>query len=68
MHLPEICLIVHMYNTGSGPISLEEYEEYRETLQIAVDNWKEERAENKLFDDAVLNLINVTLKECIGER
>lgn len=67
--LPQICMDVHMYSTGSGPdLGEERYEDYKKTLQIAVDNWKEESPYDKLFDDAVLNLIKATLKECEGEK
>jgi hypothetical protein len=67
INLPEICLYVHMYSTGSGPdLGEEEYNYWKETLQIALDNWKEERLDDKLFDDAVKNLIQATLDETKG--
>ena len=67
LSLPEICLLVHMYSTGTGPDFGEKtYEYHKETLQIALDNWKEERLQDKLFDDAVKNLIQATLDEAKG--
>ncbi len=67
--LPEMCLVVHMYQTGSGPdLGSERYKHHLETLQIALDNWEEGRPDEKLFDDAVLNLIVATINESKGIR
>lgn len=67
--LPELCMIVHMYQTGSGPdLGSETYAYHLETLQIALDNWEEGRADEKLFDDAVLNLVVATINESKGIR
>ena len=67
LELPSICLLVHMYQTGSGPdLGEETYKFHLETLQIALDNWKEGRLDDKLFDDAVKDLIIATIHESRG--
>jgi len=68
--LPAICVDVHMISCGSADYSDDgkQYEYDKETLQIALDNWQESIPSNKMFDDAVKNLIEVTLKESRGEK
>lgn len=66
--LLDICLDVHMHTRGSSDeLSPHEYEYDRETLAIALNNWREEHPTAKLFDDAVKNLIQVTLNEAVTE-
>jgi len=65
--LPEMCLLVHMYYTDAGPsLGSDKYKHHLETLKIALDNWKEERLDSKLFDDAVKNLVIATINESKG--
>lgn len=67
--LPELCMLVHMYSNGSSDELCEsDYDNAKKTLQIALDNWKEERLEDKLFDDAVKNLIIATIEESKGVK
>lgn len=62
--LLEICLDVHMHTRGSSDaLSPHEYEYDKETLAIALNNWREEHPQSKPFDSAVKNLIQVTLDE-----
>lgn len=63
-NLLEICLDVHMYTTGSSDdLSPDEYEYDKQTLAIALNNWREEIPRSKAFDDAVKALIQATLNE-----
>jgi hypothetical protein len=69
INLPEMCLIVHMYQTGSGPdLGEDRYMRHLETLQIALDNWEVGREDDRLFDDAVYNLVKATIEESQGIR
>jgi hypothetical protein len=60
--LPEICMHVHMATTGAS----DPYDEYHndiELLQWALEEWREGPAFKARFDDAVKNLIKVTVEE-----
>ena len=62
--LLDICLDVHMHTQGSSDeLAPQEYEYEKETLAIALNNWKEGLPRSKAFDDAVKNLIQLTLNE-----
>ena len=59
-----ICLRMHMNNTGSSdPLSKEEKSYCYSVLTTALIHWEESHKFSKLFDDAVKNLIEVTLVE-----
>jgi hypothetical protein len=68
--LLDICLYLHMNNTGSSdplPDDIEVY--YIKILKTAINNW--EPSHNKKFeefDNAVLNLINKTILESLFSR
>lgn len=69
LDLPHICLLVHMYHTGCGPdLGEERYLYHLETLKVALRYWTEDRPDDKLFDDAVKNLIIATIEESKGVR
>lgn len=64
--LPEICMELHMYHTGSFEFSDEKYNEYVEYLRTRITNWKPiaNGLKNYCFDTQVLALCLVTLDEC----
>jgi len=68
--LLDVCLYLHMSNTGSSDPLPEDIEvNYIKILKTARDNW--EPSVHKYweeFDDAVLNLINKTLLETLYSR
>lgn len=62
--LLDVCLETHMSHTGSSdPLSEEDLQRNVSVLQAAVDNWREELARSKRFDDAVLELCRAALAE-----
>ena len=61
--LPQICSDLHMSFNGSADDTVHDDVFDLETLRIALKNWKEGREQDKLFDDAVRNLIAATIQE-----
>ena len=66
--LLDICLMVHMHSEGSSDeLTPEQYEYHKETLATALNHWEPSHPRSKKFDDAVRNLIQVTLDEANGD-
>ena len=64
-NLLNICLELHMSNTGSSDCLNDEQKTFLATiLEQALEEWNDGFIKYKLFDDAVENLIEKTLKEC----
>lgn len=65
----EMCLDLHMHNTGaSDPLPPATYGEYFHYLCNKVQAWLPSHDGTKQFDDAVLNLVKVTIAECSEHR
>lgn len=61
--LMDVCLDLHMWNNGSGDPWATNRQECLLILQTALEYWTEGTNSAKEFDDAVKNLIQVTLDE-----
>jgi hypothetical protein len=66
--LLDVCLELHMHNSGGGDPWCFDRERYVHVLRTAIANWREGSASSKGFDDAVKNLIVKTLEEDDGRR
>lgn len=63
-NLLNICLELHMSNTGSSDVIGFTKKIFLVTiLEQALEEWKEGPTSSKPFDDAVKNLIEITIKE-----
>jgi hypothetical protein len=65
MTLPEICQELHEMTTGSMDCDPKIRDKYIQILALAKVFWVPEPDFTKHYDDAVLNLIEVTLDEAI---
>ena len=64
-NLLNICLELHMSNTGSSDALNSEQRSFLvNILKQAIIDWTEGSDKTKKFDNAVLYLIQITLQEC----
>lgn len=67
--LLDICLELHMSNTGASDVLTEnDITKYLDILITATLCWEEGLKQWKDFDDAVLNLVKITTRETILRR
>jgi hypothetical protein len=60
----DVCLMLHMSNTGSAdPLTLEDEDKSLKLLKMMLSKWADSHVSSKRFDDAVKNLIEATLIE-----
>lgn len=62
--LVEICQELHMHFTGSAEgLMPEEVAKMVNILEIAVKHWKPAKARWNKYDEAILNIVKITLEE-----
>lgn len=64
-NLLDICLDLHMANTGSfQDVPTNKYKFLVSILKQSIEEWVDGNAKYKSFDEAVRNLIKATIEEC----